>query len=184
MMEDLAMHMIEIIMNSIHANSRNISIRILDSKLQNTIRMTIQDDGKGMSEEFVKKVTDPFTTSRTTRSVGMGLAFMKGLTEQCAGDFTIESTLGVGTTLTASVQKDHIDTPPMGNIGSMMMQCIQADENIDFVLEYKTDSNEFLFRTVDIREQLEGVSMLEPSILLWIRSYINEGIEQAKEEMR
>ena len=54
MMEDLAMHMIEIIMNSIHANSRNISIRILDSKLQNTIRMTIQDDGKGMSEEFVK----------------------------------------------------------------------------------------------------------------------------------
>ena len=184
MMEDLAMHMLEIIMNSIGADARLIRIVITDSILRNLILMEIEDDGRGMTPEFLARVTDPFTTSRNTRSIGMGLAFMKGLTETCGGSLHIDSTLGVGTKLTASVQRDHIDTPPMGNIGAMMMQCIQSNEDIDYELRYITDVNEFLFRTADIKEQLEGVSICEPDILLWIRSYINEGIEQAKEEMR
>ena len=49
---------------------------------------------------------------------------------------------------------------------------------------YETDSDQFVFKSSEIREMLEGVSLLEPEILLWIKEYINEGIMRAKEGMR
>ena len=143
MMEDLAMHILEILMNSIKAGASLITLKIRDSFNDDVIAFSIEDDGKGMDEEMVKKAADPFTTSRTTRRIGMGLAFMKGLAETCGGSFAI-----------------------------------------DYVLEYETDYGQFVFDTRIIKEELAGVSLLEPEILIWIKEYINQGIEQAKEDTR
>ncbi len=184
MMEDLAMQILELLMNSIQAGASVIRLEILDSTLKDVIRIILEDNGKGMSEEFVARVTDPFTTSRKTRKVGMGVAFFKGLTEMCNGSFDIRSELGKGTVIEASVQKSFIDTPPLGDIGEMMMYCIQANEETDYILDYKTDTNEFNFRSAEVRELLEGVSLQEPDILLWIKGYINEGIENVKEDLQ
>lgn len=180
MMEDLAMQMLEIIMNSVHAGSRNIKVEIVDSEAEDLVSMTIADDGKGMNKALLQRVADPFMTTRETRKIGMGVPFMKGLTEQCGGTFSIKSKPGEGTTLVATVRRSHIDTPPMGDLGEMMMNSIQADEDIDYEFRYRTDVNEFVFDTREAKEMLEGVSLLEPSILLWVRDYIREGVETAK----
>ncbi len=183
MMQDLAMHTLEILMNSIGAKAGIVTCRIRDSETDNIISIEVEDNGCGMDEEMVRRVADPFTTSRKTRKVGLGVAFMKGLTEQCNGTFSIESTVGQGTTVKATVQRDHIDLPPMGDLGEMIMYAIQADENTDLRFYYTTDKDQFVFLTSEIREQLDGVSLLEPEILVWIREYINEGIIHAKEGM-
>jgi anti-sigma regulatory factor (Ser/Thr protein kinase) len=182
MMEDLAMHILEILMNSIKAGASLITLKIKDSFNDDVIAFTIEDNGKGMDEEMVKKAADPFTTSRTTRRIGMGLAFMKGLAETCGGEFNILSTPGKGTIVSASVQKLNIDTPELGNIGEMMMESVQSNEAIDYVLDYSTDYGQFVFDSRIIKEELAGVSLLEPEILIWIKEYINQGIEQAKED--
>lgn len=182
MMEDIAMHIIEILMNSIKAGASLIQVKIFDSLKEDIISITITDDGKGMDEDMVKRAADPFTTSRTTRKVGLGLSFMKGLAESCNGTFDIESEKGVGTVVKASVQKLNIDTPELGDMGEVMMEAIQSNEEIDYIFEYKTDVNTFLFDTKEVKQELEGVSLLLPEILLWIKDYINQGIEQAKEE--
>jgi hypothetical protein len=135
-----------------------------------------------MDEEMAKKAADPFTTSRTTRKIGMGLAFMKGLTETCNGSFSLDSEVGKGTTVTAEVEKECIDTPPLGDLGEISMETIQANPDIDYTLEYTTDSNQFVFTSMEVRKELDGVSLMEPEILLWIKEYINQGIEQAKED--
>ncbi len=181
MMQDLAMHMLEILMNSIGAGAEKVVLSIRDSAADNRIDMRVEDNGCGMSEEMVRKVTDPFTTSRKTRKVGLGVAFMKGLTEQCGGSFDIKSVLGEGTVVSASVQRDHIDLPPMGDIGEMIMYAIQANENTDLELYYTTDNDRFVFSSSEVRQQLEGISLVEPDVLLWIKEYINEGITHAKE---
>ncbi len=180
-MQDLAMHMLEILMNSIGAGAEKVVLSIRDSAADNRIDMRVEDNGCGMSEEMVRKVTDPFTTSRKTRKVGLGVAFMKGLTEQCGGSFDIKSVLGEGTVVSASVQRDHIDLPPMGDIGEMIMYAIQANENTDIELYYTTDNDRFVFSSSEVRQQLEGISLVEPDVLLWIKEYINEGITHAKE---
>ena len=184
MMEDLAMQILELLMNSIQADASHIHLTIRESKAEDRIFITLKDDGKGMSEEFVARVTDPFTTTRTTRKVGMGVAFFKGMTEICNGTFSIDSTVGEGTTIDATVQRDWIDTPPIGDLGEMMMYCIQADEDISYVLTYTTDTDEFVFQSDEVKAMLEGVSLQEPDILIWIKEYINDGIEHVKEDLQ
>lgn len=182
MMEDIAMHILEILMNSIKAGASLIILKIRDSFNDDIISVSVEDNGKGMDAEMAAKAADPFTTSRTTRRIGMGLSFMKGLAETCGGTFRLSSEPGKGTLVEASVQKLNIDTPDLGDIGEIMMASIQSDENIDYVLEYTTDYSEFIFDSREIKKELEGVSLAEPEILLWIKDYINQGIEQAKED--
>ena len=183
MMEDIAMQILELMMNSIAAEAKYIQLLINDSVTQNKISIKVIDDGKGMSEEYVKIVDNPFTSSRKTRKIGMGVSFMKGLCEMCNGSFNISSKLGEGTTIECIVQKDHIDLPPMGNLGEMVMACIQANENTRYLMEYKTDVSKFVFDSNEIKKELDGVSLVEPEILLWIKEYVNQGIMQVKEGM-
>ncbi len=180
MMPDLATHLLEIIQNSIAAGAKHVWIRILDSVKANTVRMEVTDDGKGMDEETVRNVTNPFVTSRTTRKVGLGTSFLKGLADLCDGSLEISSVPGEGTTVRISVRRDHIDLPAMGDLGEMIMICIQGAEETDIVFEYSTDGESFLFDTVEVKTMLEGVSITEPDILIWIRGYINEGIERIR----
>ena len=68
-MEDLAMHILEILMNSIKAGAKLITLKIKDSLNDDIIEFSIEDDGKGMDAEMAARAADPFTTSRTTRPV-------------------------------------------------------------------------------------------------------------------
>jgi hypothetical protein len=106
---------------------------------------------------------------------------MKGLCEICNGSFHIESEEGKGTKVIAEVEKDNIDTPPLGDFGAMMMYAIQANEEIDYTLSYESDQNKFVFTSAEVRAMLDGVSMQEPEILLWIKEYINQNIEALEE---
>ncbi len=181
MMEDLAMQLFEILNNSIHAGASRIYLVIRDSIRDNEIVMTVEDNGRGMDAETLKRFSDPFYTTRTTRKIGMGVPFMKGLTEMCNGRFQAESTPGKGTRITASVQRDHIDTPEMGSLGELMMDCIQADEQIYYELTYQTDTQVFRFNTDQIKEQLQDVPISTPEVLLWIKGYIDENVQSVKE---
>ena len=78
------------------------------------LSFSVEDNGRGMSKEFLSKVTDPFTTTRTTRRVGMGLPFLKQSAELCGGGLDIVSEPGKGTKITASFIMGSIDRPPSG----------------------------------------------------------------------
>lgn len=177
MMQDLAMYIIEILMNSIHANSHNIICHIEIKTSINQLLIIIEDDGKGMNDELLANVTNPFTTTRKTRKIGLGVAFLQHLCDQCNGDLTIKSKENIGTITMVKLPFDHWDIPPLGNIGQMMMFCIQANANIDFILQYIKDEHTFFFDTKLIKQELGEVNIDEPDILLWIKEYINQGIK-------
>ena len=61
------------------------------------------DNGCGMSDEFVAKVTDPFATTRSTRKVGLGLPLLKELCELTGGGLEISSKLCEGTKVVATL---------------------------------------------------------------------------------
>ena len=90
-MKELALHVYDLMENSTAANSTLVELTIRDSLKDNIYAFTIKDNGKGMSPEFLAKVTDPWTTSRTTRKVGLGLPLIKMNTENCGGGMKIES---------------------------------------------------------------------------------------------
>ena len=121
-MQDLAMHILELLMNSIHANSFNIYLTVKNSIKENLIEIILIDDGKGMDEKTLNNVTSPFSTSRTTRKIGLGVAFMKALCDQCNGTLVITSEINKGTKetrnldllisndITALISQDDLET--------------------------------------------------------------------------
>lgn len=184
MMQDLAMQIMEIMQNSIHAKASEITLVYTDSEENNRITFEVADNGIGMNEETVKKITNPFITSRMTRKIGMGLAFLKQTTDLCDGSLNICSQPMKGTSVTAELRRDCIDTPPTGDLGELMMECIQANEKIAYRFEYRNDAGCFSFDSNTVVKELDGVSICEPDILLWIKDFINQGIQQTKEESK
>jgi len=86
LLEDLSAHMLDIAENSVMAEGTEIRIEVLENREAGMLSFSVEDNGRGMSKEFLSKVTDPFTTTRTTRRVGMGLPFLKQSAELCGGD--------------------------------------------------------------------------------------------------
>ena len=76
----------------------------------------IADNGIGMSEEFMKKMYEPFsraTDSRvnTIQGTGLGLAITKRMVEMLGGTIECQSKLGEGTTFTISIDVQIADRP-------------------------------------------------------------------------
>ena len=177
-MQEIAMNILDIAYNSIKAKANLIKILIYDSSKSNIIKIQIIDNGTGMSQETINKVVDPFYTTRTTRKVGLGIPMFKENIEATGGNFSIESTLGKGTTITGEFVKDHIDTPPMGNLVDTIITLIQADDKIDYLFKYTSDDFEFFFDTNEIKVILDGVAINLPEIIVWLKDYIKEGLRK------
>ena len=125
-MKDLASHIMDIVQNSIRACAGEIDITLMESQIQNTLTITIHDNGCGMTPETLAKVRDPFFTSRTVRKVGLGIPLLQQNAERTGGKLDITSTPGKGTTVTATFGYDHLDRPPLGNMAETLCLLIGA----------------------------------------------------------
>ena len=71
---------------------------------RHSARIRVIDDGAGMPSEIRDRVFDPFFTTKDRRGgTGLGLAIAYGIVEQSSGRIGIESTVGVGTTVTITL---------------------------------------------------------------------------------
>lgn len=176
-MKDLSLHVLDIAENSVRAGASLVTITVTNSARRDRIILRFADNGKGMSPELLARVTDPFTTTRTTRRVGLGIPLFKDAAEQTGGTFSIESTLGVGTTTTAEFVRSSIDTPPEGDLCGSVLTLIQGAPEIDFLFTYETDEGSFSCDTREIRELLGGVALSEPAVITFLSEYLREHLQ-------
>lgn len=160
--------------NSTRAGAKLVSILVRADHGEDTLTIRIEDDGCGMTPEQVKQVTDPFFTTRTTRKVGLGIPFYKYAAESTGGSFSIESQVGVGTTVTAIFGLSHIDRMPLGDITSTVHTLIVYHPETDFVYTYQVDERQFTLDTRELKEILEGVPFSEPEVSQYILEYLTE----------
>ena len=177
-MQEIAMTILDIAQNSIRACAKLIQIVIRDSHKDNIIHIECLDDGCGMDDKTLQKVTDPFYTTRTTRQIGLGIPMFKESVEATGGWFSIESQKSVGTKIIGEYVKNHLDTPPMGNIAETLITLIQYDDHIDYVFQYICDDFEWVLNTKEIKDILDGVPINQPDIILWLKDYIKEGMQK------
>ncbi|HWQ30859.1 MAG TPA: ATP-binding protein [Negativicutes bacterium] len=184
-MKDLSLHILDLSQNSVSAGANLVNISIVEDTVRDLLTICIEDNGKGMDKDFLERVKDPFVTTRTSRKVGLGIPLMQAACMRCEGDLLIESEKNVGTKLTATFKRSHIDRAPIGNIAETMMSLILAGCNessiIDFVYRHVIDDKEFCMDTREIRRMLGSeVSLGEPDVLMWIKDFINEGMENLR----
>ena len=147
---------------------------------KNLLSIEIEDNGCGMSEEFLKTVKDPFSTTRTTRKVGLGIPLFEAAATACGGKLDITSKLGVGTKVKVPFELNHIDRAPLGDMAGTMVTVVSGSPQIDFVYSHKKNQKVFKMDTKEMREVLGDVSLDEPSVLIWLDEYIKEGLSELK----
>ena len=173
-MRDLSMHVLDIVQNSIKAGAALVTVAFTVDESR-VLTFAVRDDGCGMAPEFLARVTDPFTTTRTTRKVGLGIPMLKQSAEMAGGTFGIESEVGKGTCIHASFDLTNIDCIPMGDIcDSLITLIVLNPETPDFVFQASAPGREALFDTRQVREALGGVSLAEPEVAAWIKESIDE----------
>ncbi len=176
-MKELSLNILDITYNSIKAKAKLIEITVSESMAKNTVEIEIKDNGCGMDEEFLRNVTDPFVTTRTTRKVGLGIPLFKQSAEDADGSFSIRSKVGEGTVVSASYRLDHLDRAPIGDMSGTIVSLIQANDQIHFVYRHHTDRGTFVLDTDELHAQLGDVPLSEPAVLSWIGEYINENLD-------
>jgi hypothetical protein len=166
----------DIAQNSIAAGANLIKILLICK--DGILSFSLSDDGKGMDEEMLKSVTDPFTTSRTTRKVGLGIPLLKQSAEMSGGMLKMQSIKGKGTTVQASFVVDSIDRIPIGSIDETLTSLIMATPEIDYDVTFQSDRAVFELNTVDIKKYLNGVPINNTEVVSWIAKNIREGIKE------
>ena len=177
-MKELSLNILDIAQNSIKANAAHVEIAL--EQRGDWLTITITDDGTGMSPEFAAEAANPFTTTRTTRKVGMGLPLFKLAAEQTGGTFSLTSHQAAhegddhGTTVTATFNTAHVDCEPVGDITETILTLIQGNPDLSLTYLYSKDGEELRLSTDEMREILgDKVPLNSPDVLAWARSFLN-----------
>ena len=176
-MRELSLNVLDVAQNSVAAGAAQIEIEVQKDTAAQTLLIGIYDDGKGMTEEQVSAVRDPFYTTRTTRKVGLGVPLFKMAAEMTGGSLEIESAVGVGTKVRAFFHTDHVDFVPLGDMANTVSTLAAMNESIRFVYRYSIDGRAFTFDTQEIKAVLGDVPMNDPAIMNWMTAYINENMQ-------
>ncbi|AXM90521.1 PAS domain-containing sensor histidine kinase [Anoxybacillus ayderensis] len=88
---------INILKNAIEVMPNGGTITVSVSRVEEGIRIAIRDEGSGIPKEKIKKLGEPFYTTKE-RGTGLGLMVSYKIIEEHHGRIDVESEVGVGTT--------------------------------------------------------------------------------------
>lgn len=179
-MNDLSLHIIDIIQNSLSAGAKRIGLTVKEDSAGDRLTISIEDNGKGMSPEVAAKLEDPFYTTRTTRKVGMGIPLFKQSAIQGGGNLSVESELGKGTVVTAWFGLSNIDRPPLGDVANSFVLMVSANPKIHFTLSYVVNENEYTFDSVEVAEVLGDIELSDVRVIRMLEEMIRENINELK----
>lgn len=177
-MEDISLHILDLAENGIRAGADLIKIFIDEDTLTDRLTISIEDNGRGMAPEFLSRVMDPFVTTRTTRSVGLGLSLLQQSVQEAEGEISLTSELGSGTKLVATMRRSHIDRKPMGDLAGTVLCLIEGNADVDFVFEYRFDHKHYCLDTREIRCVMDDIPINHPSVIRLIRDNLVAGISE------
>lgn len=168
-MEDLSLHILDIVENSVAARADKIEIRLTEDKKKDLLSVEIIDNGIGMDKETQKKALDPFFTSKTVRRFGLGLPLLSEAAKAANGHLSIKSKKGEGTKIKADFQYSHIDRKPLGDIDQTIITLIIGNPEIDLIYIHKKNSHEYSLDTRKIKAQLKDVPLNSPDGIRMIK---------------
>jgi hypothetical protein len=173
-MREISEHILDIAQNSVVADASEINLSVLADTAKDLLTVTILDNGKGMDAAMVESVLSPFTTSRTTRKVGLGIPMFRETALTSNGSFDITSTPGKGTRVTATLEISSIDRPPLGALADTLHILIISNPDIEFIVRMVCDEREEILDTRELRTVLGSVALNNPEVSAWIREALTD----------
>ncbi len=177
-MQDLSLHILDIVENSLTAGAKRVEIRIEEDSRADRMEIEIADDGCGMDEETAKQALDPFFTTKTVRRVGLGLPLLAETCRISNGELSLQSRPGKGTKVKATFQHSHIDRKPLGQMEDTLITLVVGHPGVDLLYEHRKDGKVFSLDTRKIKSDLGNVPLNTPKVISVLRSLILSGLEE------
>jgi two-component system, sensor histidine kinase and response regulator len=98
----------ELLQNAFKFSSANSIVRVVFSDSENSVLLSVSDNGRGFSTEHITKVGAYMQFDRKLheqQGLGLGLTIVRRLTELHGGTLAIQSHKGAGTTVTVKLPK-------------------------------------------------------------------------------
>jgi hypothetical protein len=177
-MLELSLHILDLVQNSLRAQASAVEIQIQEDLEKDLLTIGVRDNGQGMSPEIVKKVIDPFFTTRAARVAGLGVPLLKEAAERCGGHLEVHSEEGEGTQIIASFQLGHLDRAPLGDMGETLAILITGNPQVDFSYDHRVNGQAYRLDTREMREVLGTAGLEDPPVFAFIRQDVQRGLKK------
>lgn len=175
-MDDISLHILDIAENSVRADAKRIEIIIVQDPEKDLLRIEVNDDGRGMDQETLAKVQDPFFSTKNKKT-GLGIPLLTQAAEQAGGTLTVDSAPGRGTRVSVTFTWSHVDRPAIGSMADTVLTLIAGHPEIDVLYEIRDKDRVFRLDTREFRKELEDVPINAPAVLGVIRGMLKEQIQ-------
>ncbi|SMB98922.1 Histidine kinase-, DNA gyrase B-, and HSP90-like ATPase [Thermanaeromonas toyohensis ToBE] len=182
-MEELALHILDLMENSLAAGASVLELHIVEDKDAGQVYIELKDNGRGMKKEEAQGCLDPFFTTRKTRRVGLGLPLFRATAEACGGFLEVKSCPGEGTRVFVAMQLNHVDCPPLGDMGATIAAILSREEPVEIWYLHRVNEKEFTFSSKEVKTILGEIPLNLAPVLRWIKDYINEGLRRLQMEV-
>jgi len=180
-MQDLSLHILDIVENSIKAEATLVEISITEDVEKNRLILVIKDNGSGISADQPHQALDPFYSTKKSSRIGLGLSLLQQATDQAGGGVQLQTDRNSGTTITANFLWDHIDRKPLGNIGETLIALISSNgEKVDFIYRHQVGNQVFELNTREIKNQLDDITINHPEVISFLKKNIIDNLEKMK----
>jgi hypothetical protein len=177
-LRELSLHILDIVENGITAGADYIQILINEARSKDLLTIVIEDNGRGMPEDKLRKPADPFITTRTTRRVGLGLSLLSAAADRCDGKLEIETESGRGTRVKATFSYNHIDRAPVGDMAATITTLIMGNPLVDFVYTHIIDDRDFVIDTRELKEGPDDQSLTDPVLIYHLTQNIRNSLRE------
>jgi anti-sigma regulatory factor (Ser/Thr protein kinase) len=181
MMEELDLHILDLVQNAIGAGARRIEITCREDEEKDLMTLRVRDDGMGMSAETLQAIEQGFYSTKAPCAVGLGIPLLRQTAEHCDGGLTIESEPGKGTTITATFRADHVDLPPFGDLVSTYLSILTTSEDRRIRIDHRCGGKVLAIDTAEIAALLDGLSIQHPEVIGFLKRYLAQALGGANE---
>ncbi|RLE29561.1 ATP-binding protein [Candidatus Acetothermia bacterium] len=176
MVEDLSMHIADLLENSFRAGAKHVELRL--SLLRGTLRLEVDDDGSGMDGDLLRKAADPFfTTKRHGKRIGLGLPLFLQTVEELGGTLEVSTRPGGGTRVRAEIPWHHPDRPPLGDLAETVVPIILTSPGVEFRIVLEGNGERIELDTERLKEEL-GISCLTPEAMGPLMRMVREAMDR------
>nr|WP_314872726.1 ATP-binding protein [uncultured Pseudomonas sp.] len=102
----------QIQVSAVNCSCPEPQMRTLELPSGDYVRLTVSDNGTGMSQEVLQRAVEPFfTTKLLGEGSGLGLSMVYGFVRQSGGQVCIQSDLGKGTSVHLYLPRQSVHAP-------------------------------------------------------------------------
>ena len=152
-MHELSLHILDLIENSVRAGASTILVELMENRDSDVLKIIVEDDGPGLNVS-PEAALDPFYTTKNGKRTGLGLSLFCSTVEQAAGRVSLRQSALGGLAVEATMQLDHVDRIPVGDIAATMSSVVCTNPELDLSCRFAVGNEQIIVRVSDVAQEL------------------------------